>query len=580
MFLILVFLLSISLAAGNLSVSTDNPIPDGWNKQEVVDDLPPVDASLLAIPVEFCKGSSGLPFDLTTYYTAGTTTGGTWTSIGPDATAIFGTLFDPDLPGTYLLTYSVSNDESSDSESIVVTVYPAIDSTIGNITICESPSGTINLFGMLAPSTTPGGTFSIISSTGIASSTLSSSGNQLIYTILPGGTPPYSITIGYTVTGGSATAPCATTNSEANIVITGAISSGFDLPSAWCAEGTLDLNNYTVLGGGEWTLVTVGGAGTIAGNIYTPAPSFTGFVQIDYQPPWGGCGSPTTEFMAVYAQVSAALSVPAVGLCLNSSDLPLDLYSLFLPTTTYGGVWSIEGGSFSIGSLFYPDTNGVYNLLYRVTNGVCADSSMLQITLTEHQLPQFILTAIGSTIAGTFAENQVCSGGELHLTASVSGGEAPFTYFWSGHGITNPNSEELQIAVSAAPGSSLFYTLLLTDSFGCSVMRSVTVAVSGPETCFALNIGTLPDVSPEVNLYPNPSYNGTFFVSTRHLAPESTVCQLMIYNQYGALVWEQALEVREDALHQSLSFSHYTPGLHIVCVRIGTKLYYSKLLLL
>ncbi len=579
MLLSLLFLLSISVAAGNLPVSTDNPIPDGWNEQAVIDDLPPVDASLVGTPNEFCKGSSGLPFDLTAYFTAGTTTGGTWTSIGPDATAIFGTLFDPDLPGTYLLTYSVSNDESSDSESIVVTVYPAIDSTIGNITVCESPSGTINLGAMFALSTTMGGTFSIISSTGIASSTLSSSGTQLIYTILPGGTPPYSITIRYTVMGGSATAPCATTFTEATIVITGATDSGFDLPEAWCAEGTLDLSNYTTLGGGMWTSVTVG-AGTIAGSIYTPAIGFTGLVQIDYQPPWGGCGSPTTEFMAVYAPVSAALAVPAVGFCLNSSDLPLDLNSLYLPTTTNGGVWSIEGGSFSIGTQFNPDTNGVYNLLYRISNGVCADSSMLQITLTEHQLPQFSLTAIGSTLDSTFAENQVCSGGVLYLTASVSGGEAPFTYFWSGHGITNPNSEEPQIAISAAPGSSLFYTLLLTDSFGCSVVRSVTVAVSGPETCFALNIGTLPNVSPEVILYPNPAHNGTFFVSAQHLAPESIACELTIYNLYGALVWEQVLEVREATLHQSLSLPHYTPGLHIVCVRIGTKLYYSKLLLL
>ncbi|HRI26793.1 MAG TPA: hypothetical protein PK239_17345, partial [Chitinophagales bacterium] len=124
---------------------------------------------------------------------------------------------------------------------------------------------------------------------------------------------------------GSATNPCATTFDEAIITITGATETGFDLPDAWCAGESFDLSDYTALGGGEWTLATPG-AGIIAGSVYLPAANFTGLVQIDYQPAAGGCGSPSTQFMQVYAPVSAALDPsPGVTFCLGSGNLPFDL---------------------------------------------------------------------------------------------------------------------------------------------------------------------------------------------------------------------------------------------------------------
>ncbi len=346
----------------------------------------PVDATLDPTPVvEFCLGSADLPFDLTNYLQPPATLGGTWTSSGPDATAVSVTSFNPSLAGTYVLTYSVTNGVCSDSSSVVVTVYPSLNSTIEGFTVCESPSGTLNLAAMLTPATTAGGTFAILGSTGIFSASLSPTGNQLVYTIIPSGTPPYTIDVEYTVTGGSATAPCFTTSTIATIVITGATETGFDLPDAWCAEGDFDLNDYTAVGGGEWTLVTVG-AGFILGNIYTPAANFTGLVQIDYQPAASGCGSPTTEFIAVYAPVSAALNTATDELCLGST---IDLTTYYAAGATPGGTWTSNGPDATAvsGTTFDPSLAGTYVLSYIVSNGtyglygICSDSSSVVVTV-------------------------------------------------------------------------------------------------------------------------------------------------------------------------------------------------------
>ncbi|QQS29899.1 MAG: hypothetical protein IPM47_02795 [Sphingobacteriales bacterium] len=422
----------------------------------------PVDATLDPSPgVEFCLGSADLPFDLNNYTNAGATPGGTWTSSGPDATAVSGTTFNPSLPGVYVLTYSVSNGVCSDSESIVVTVYPALDSTIEDITVCESPSGTINLSAMMTPSTTGGGTFSIGTLTGVASATLSPSGAQLVYTILPSGTPPYTIEVEYTVTGGSATVPCATTTTVATIVITGATETGYDLPDAWCAEGDFDLSAYTAVGGGEWTLITVG-AGTIAGSIYTPAADFTGLVQIDYQPAAGGCGSPSTEFMWVYAPVDATLdSSPGVEFCLGSADLPFDLNNYTNAGATPGGTWTSSGPDATAvsGTTFNPSLPGVYVLTYSVSNGVCSDSESIvvtvypaldstieDITVCESPSGTINLSAMmtpSTTGGGTFSIGTLT--GVASATLSPSGTQLVYTILPSG---TPPYTIEVEYTVT------------------------------------------------------------------------------------------------------------------------------------
>ncbi|HRK29043.1 MAG TPA: HYR domain-containing protein [Chitinophagales bacterium] len=359
-------------------------------------------ADLLATPNTFCLGSGNLPFDLTNYLNAGATPGGTWTSSGPDATAVNGTTFDPSIAGTYVLTYSVSNGVCSDSESITVTVYPPVNATISPIEVCESPSGTINLVAMFGANTTPGGTWTVVAG-GTTANVVNISNNVLTYTIPSTATPPYTIQVTYTVNGvAGQPAPCATaTSAPTTITITNSTETGFDLPDEWCGNsGNLNLANYTSVGGGTWYILSQNGVPSvppsgviIPGGIlnvntlaYTNPPVGSGLpgqveVVIRYQPAEDGCGSPKTDFITVWERVDATLDPVATNLndefCLGTTNpLPFDLTILYNATTTTGGVWTSSGPDATAvsGTTFNPTLPGTYVLTYTVTNGTCVDT--------------------------------------------------------------------------------------------------------------------------------------------------------------------------------------------------------------
>ncbi len=369
------------------------PAPNGCGtpKTEIMTVYEGVDATLDPVATnqnsDFCIGSSDLPFDLTILYNATTTTGGIWTSLGPDVTAVNDTLFNPTLPGTYILTYTVSNGTCFDSDGYTVIVYPELIPTIGDLTLCESPSGTVDLTALLTPTTTPGGTWSILSDSGIETITFSPSGNLLIYTITPGFTPPYTINIRYTLTSNSITVPCNNTFDDAVITITGASETGFDLPDTWCAaDGEIDLNTFTNNGGGVWTVVSVNGItsaplpysvsgpgavlnipviGAIAGWGLDPFANFA-VVDIHYQPAAGGCGIPITEVITIYEDVDPSWTPEPI--C--EADLPFDLNVLV--TGTPGGTWS--GTGVTPGGIFNPALPGLYTITYTVGFPPCEES--------------------------------------------------------------------------------------------------------------------------------------------------------------------------------------------------------------
>ena len=188
------------------------------------------------------------------------TQGGVWTSEGPDGNAIqLGTtLFDTDIEGNYHLTYTVTNGTCTESSTFYLKVHRLLDPSIGNVDICESPSGTVNLNALKFPTTTPGGTWSIVGGTGTFAG-LSPSGDQLTYLIDPTATPPYTIEVQYTLTGDAgAPAACDFELSVATITITGATETGFDLPSTWCEDaGDINLADFTASGGGVWYLMSL-----------------------------------------------------------------------------------------------------------------------------------------------------------------------------------------------------------------------------------------------------------------------------------------------------------------------------------
>lgn len=342
---------------------------------------------------EFCLTSTDLPFDLTILYNTTTTSGGVWTSWGADPAAISGTVFNPSIPGTYILTYGVANGTCSDSDSYTVIIYPNLNATVNNFSICESPSGLIDLTALWTPTTNAGGTWTVLNDMGIFSTALSPSGNLLQYTIDPGAVPPYTITVRYTLTSASNTIPCATTFDDATITITAATETGFDLPDSWCAaNGDLPLNPYTTNGGGVWTVTMVGGNSTdpilpysVSGpnatieiddiaaidDWFVNAGADSAIVAIHYQPAPGGCGIPITEVIQLYEDVSAAWTAQPV--CMGQLPLDLDIWV----TGTPGGTWS--GTGVSPDGTFNPGVPGLYSITYTVGFGPCAESEIHDI---------------------------------------------------------------------------------------------------------------------------------------------------------------------------------------------------------
>ena len=326
------------------------------------------------------------------------TQGGVWTSEGPDGNAIqLGTtLFDTDIEGNYHLTYTVTNGTCTESSTFYLKVHRLLDPSIGNVDICESPSGTVNLNALKFPTTTPGGTWSIVGGTGTFAG-LSPSGDQLTYLIDPTATPPYTIEVQYTLTGDAgAPAACDFELSVATITITGATETGFDLPSTWCEDaGDINLADFTASGGGVWYLMSENGVNivpptninaTFGGNIIVGGLAYVGgqsILEIRHQPSAGGCGIPRTEFITVSEGVDATLTGTPDGLCIFT-DTPLDLSTLYGPTTTVGGTWTIIGpdgvNPFPLGSTnFEPAIAGWYSLIYTVTNGVCTATDNFQV---------------------------------------------------------------------------------------------------------------------------------------------------------------------------------------------------------
>lgn len=260
---------------------------------------------------QFCIGSDVLPFDLSQFYSTATTTNGIWTIVGPYGVAhtIDGTLFNPAEPGSYRLTYSVTDGEYLDSDSCIVEVFPYINAHITSISVCLSPSGTINLAAMMINNnTTPGGVWT---ATGVNATVASISNDVLTYTIPSGSLGPYSINISYTLTGlPGAPEICKVVTDTAAITIEPPIDLGFNPPSVWYAvNGDIDLVDYTTVGGGTWYLLSQNGVPSVPatgvlipdGVVTVGNLNYVGGVselEIRYQRN-GICSTPATKYISI-----------------------------------------------------------------------------------------------------------------------------------------------------------------------------------------------------------------------------------------------------------------------------------------
>ncbi len=132
--------------------------------------------------------------------------------------------------------------------------------------------------------------------------------------------------------------------------------------------------------------------------------------------------------------------------------------------------YSINGGtSWQVSGIFTNLANATYNVQMRdAAHPGCI--LVLNSTLIITQPPVLAISSISSN-------SPICQGSNLNLTVSVTGGTPVYSYAWTGpagfvSAIQNPG------IINAPPGASGVYTVIVTDSNGCTVTAYTTVVVN------------------------------------------------------------------------------------------------------
>lgn len=106
-------------------------------------------------------------------------------------------------------------------------------------------------------------------------------------------------------------------------------------------------------------------------------------------------------------------------------------------------------------------------------------------------------------------------------TATPAGGSAPYTYEWN-----DSSAQTTATATGLAPGT---YTVVVTDSLGCSVVDSimVTEAATGIDNLIDENL---------ISVYPNPTTSGTFKVSNLEVFGMNEELTIKVMNVNGTVI--------------------------------------------
>lgn len=176
----------------------------------------------------------------------------------------------------------------------------------------------------------------------------------------------------------------------------------------------------------------------------------------------GGCTSARTPLtVTVYPTPGLSLSTaPAVclGQAVNLAAYVTDTANANGGFTYYFALPLIPANQ--LGSPFIVPTATTTYYIVNKTDFGCADTASL--TVNVHPLPA-VQIAQGDSIT-------VCRGKNITLTANGSGA-TPLSYTWS-NGL---NLQSITVQASATPGTTVIYTVTLTDGNGCQTLDFIKV---------------------------------------------------------------------------------------------------------
>ncbi len=344
-----------------------------------------------------------LPLDLSVIG-APVSAGGTWSGLGiMDAT--LGT-FNPPGEGAYLITYTVGEFPCESELSQTIEVFPVRSTDIKDVTVCESPSASINLSAMLDGADI-GGAFTVVTTSLNNAPVINN--DVLDYIIdFSDGVGPHTITIEYALTPTGVGGGCDPAPSQAIITITGTDDTGFDLPDSWCVQdGPINFQDYTALIGGTWSF----GDGVTPVPATFPTNADFGLVEIIYNPDVSSCGVPSSEFIEIIPDYTIVID-PVAPLCpfdevidLTATITNLGDNSTFTDPVA-GGLFSGPGITDNVNGTFVPSIavatmgQGTYTITYTYTNcdGCCSFSSTIDITVEDQEVPTIDCPADISTV--------------------------------------------------------------------------------------------------------------------------------------------------------------------------------------
>ena len=347
----------------------------------------------------------------------GSPAGGTWSGTGVSPTGVFSP--SGSGPGTFTLTYTVTQNGCQGSDNMTITVLPSASVSAGSDqALCES-SAPVVLSG-----TPTGGTWS---GTGVtADGTFTPSAGligiqTLTYTVSGLGSDEVSITV--------STAPVVDAGTNQTV----------------CSNAT----DFTLSGaspvGGTWT-----GTGISSSGLVDVSQLVSGGSTFTYTYSQGGCSA--TDVITITPSAPPTVNAgPNASICKNAVPRQLN-------GSPAGGTWS--GSGVSASGLFDPSTvsNGAKTLTYTVEGSIPGCSGSDQMVMTVFNIP--------NVSAG--ADRSVCANGTaIQLTGSPSGGT------WTGAGVSGTGL--------FTPGQSLVGIQTLTYSVtqsGCTNNSTLNVTVN------------------------------------------------------------------------------------------------------
>ena len=369
--------------------------------------------------------------------------------------------WDAAFSGTATITATATGLCGTTTADRIVTVNPktgATTFTVGPITICQdAPDATYTATAAnstsIAYSVLPSAAGVINSSTGVMNWDAAFSGTATITATASG------------LCGTSFTDRVVTVNplpTIYNVSGTGAICSGVASPILLSGSNTgvnykLKTNTFTYFGSVL--------AGTGSGLSFTPPTSPTGTYFIEATNVTTGCISQMNGTVATVVATIPVLTVTSQTnvSCKDGSDGSVTVLAS-AGTGSYN--YSFNGGTVQASSTFGGKTAGTYPIVANdITSGCIAS---INVTLTQPA------TLPSATVAPS---GTACTGNTVTLTATATGGTAPYTYSWNG--ATATTSATLFVTATSSN------TLVVTDSKGCivpTVTTTVTFNTATPPT--------------------------------------------------------------------------------------------------